>query len=84
MSPHEALSLALADAVDRGLRIPCAGQAERFTGEEVDELEAAALECRDCPCRAACEAAGQGQSWGVWGATVAWPSFRPRRAKKAS
>jgi hypothetical protein len=83
-TPHEALALALADAVDRGLLIPCAGS-EAWTSEDPDDRAAAALECAGCPAWDACAVAGEGQVWGVWAGVwrglTPGPAGRPRKAR---
>ncbi|EWT05047.1 DNA-binding protein [Intrasporangium chromatireducens Q5-1] len=89
MTAHDELAAAIGAALSAGLIVPCAGQADRFTADDLHVLEAAAAECDGCPVLDQCDRAGQRQVWGVWAGRVAWPSYvhRPtgrRRAEPAA
>lgn len=66
MTPHEALTRALADLADSGRQPPCAADTERWTGDDPTTHEGAAVACRHCPIRAACDGAAADATWGVW------------------
>jgi hypothetical protein len=77
ITPREALTAALDDALDAGLRIPCAGCPE-WTSDDLDTLERAAEECHGCPAFDACAAAADGETWGAWAGRVLWPRHARR------
>lgn len=83
-SPREALALAIFDALEAGLIVPCAADPERWTSDNVSVLEAAALDCDGCPLTAECEAASAGEVWGAWAGRVLvpkWDSAANRRLR---
>ena len=88
MTPHEALSLALADAAARGAWIPCS-TSDAWTAEDTDpdERGIAAELCRSCPALAECAAAGESEVWGIWAGVWRGRTFKPRpvgRPRKAA
>jgi len=83
-TPGERLSLALADALTRGLIVPCIGQAERFTSDDPADLKEAARECDECPLIAECATASEAEQWGAWAGRVVMPSWQSGRRKKES
>jgi glutamate/tyrosine decarboxylase-like PLP-dependent enzyme len=78
VTAHDELAAAIGAGLSAGLIVPCAGQADRFTSDDLQELEKAAAECEGCPVLDECRAAGTRQVWGVWGGRVAWPSCMHR------
>ncbi|WP_374969928.1 WhiB family transcriptional regulator [Terrabacter sp. BE26] len=68
MSAHEGLAQCLRDAVEAGLRIPCAGRDE-WLSEDHEERAQAAQWCDGCPCITECGTAANEtkERFGVFG-----------------
>lgn len=78
MTPHEALTRAIADLAQDGTRPPCSTTPERWIGESAGARADAAAECvNECPLIHLCRVAGLTETWGVWGGID-----RARRQKK--
>lgn len=78
---HARLRLALADALDLGLRIPCAGRrGHQWTSDDPDERATAATACDGCPAFTECGAAVDEtrEKWGVWSGLDRTPATRPK------
>lgn len=64
---HEALALALAEALEAGLRIPCAS-GDDWLSDDATERADAAKRCAGCSCLTECAQAADStkERWGVW------------------
>ena len=69
MTAHEALTRALLDLADVGLRTPCQLDPDPFTSEDWRERAEAAEQCHPCPALIACGAVGATEPAHVWGGT---------------
>lgn len=80
-TPQERLLFALADALERHQWIPCS-TGDGWTSDDAEERAIAAELCDGCPVWDACDAAGAGESFGVWAGVDRTPkpkATRPRR-----
>lgn len=78
MTAHEALSLAPADALEAGLRIPCAEGGDGWISDDAAERADAAGRCDGCPCLTECAEAADStvEKFGVWGRVDRSPHTR--------
>lgn len=81
MTAREDLADALLELVLADRTTPCAGDG-RWTSDDLEELQAAAVECQRCPIRAECLAVGRREKWGCWGGRVIGGSKRPGRPRQ--
>lgn len=84
MTAREDLNAAIDRAAREWLRIPCAGHPDRWTSDDLAELEQAAADCDGCPVIRECAAVGRLEKWGVWGGRVVWPRHvkRPQSSRR--
>lgn len=80
VTPYEALSRVLAGVLARDRQPPCCDGTGRWLSEDADLREQAVTECADCPLTEPCRAAGESETWGVWG--VQDVSVRPSRRRR--
>lgn len=92
MTARERLDLALIDALETGLIVPCLRRPE-WTSDDPDERAHAATECEGCPCLDECadvaledvETYGKTQVWGVYaGVDITPTKGKPGRPRKES
>ncbi len=69
LEAREQLRQALLRLAEDGRSTPCAHDS-RFTADEMEVMQAAAVECARCPIRQECAAAGEFEVWSVWGGHV--------------
>ena len=80
MTAHEALTRALLDLADVGLRTPCQLDPDPFTSDDPRARAGAVQHCQPCPVLAACDAVGDLERWHVWGGAERTPT--PARATR--
>lgn len=80
---HEVLALALVDAIDAGLIVPCAGSGD-WIADDYRKRARAAQACDGCPVLDQCAAAAESteEKHGVWGAVDRTP--RPKSARRTA
>lgn len=85
MTAHDELSRVLAALLITDRQPRCCDGTGRWLSEDADLREQAVTECADCPLTDPCRAAGESETWGVWGGqdVSVRPSRRRRPARRA-
>lgn len=66
MTPHEVLSVALADLAARDRQTPCQADPEPWTSDDYRDRRDAATRCQRCPVIQECGTAGHDEDYFVW------------------